>query len=139
LKRATLPLEPSKEVLERLDAYRWPGNVRELENVVRRAIAMRSWDFVMQQFHPSDSDAETGPSFSAPEFSDPIADHFKKGHPSLREITASYVSAIERKAIVAVLDSVRWDRQKAAKILGVSYKTVCNRIRDLAIGPKNSM
>lgn len=133
------PMELSKGTLERFYSYPWPGNVRELENLVKRAIVLRNWDFVAQEIRPAESMPEH--SDSTPESvlkflrdPDPIAESLRNGKSTLKEITASYVSAIERKTILSALEAVRWNKRKAAEILGVSYKTVCNRIKDLKIG-----
>ena len=41
----------------------------------------------------------------------------------------------ERRAILETLDAVRWNRRKAAVRLGVSYKTLLNKIRETGISP----
>jgi len=43
------PLDLPLHVLGALNEYAWPGNVRELENIVRRAIVLREWDFVFKE------------------------------------------------------------------------------------------
>lgn len=132
------PLEPSKPVLEQFHSYHWPGNVRELENMVKRAIAMRTWDPVVQGLQagaesPQEADSVTADDLSFLGSPDPLAEWFKQGNPSLKEITAEYVSHIERKVILEALEAVRWNKRRAAEMLGVSYKTVCNRVKDLKI------
>jgi DNA-binding NtrC family response regulator len=42
----------------------------------------------------------------------------------------------ERAAIEHVLDQVRWNRRKAAQLLGVSYKTLLNKIKECGISQK---
>ncbi len=131
------PLKISNGVLEHFQAYHWPGNIRELENTVKRAIAMRTWDFVAQVFLPAavPEQADTGskPDLSFLKNSEPLAEWFKNGSASLKEITAAYVSRVERKAILETLEAVRWNKRRAAEVLGVSYKTICNRVKDLKI------
>ncbi|MDY6954458.1 MAG: sigma-54 dependent transcriptional regulator, partial [Thermodesulfobacteriota bacterium] len=57
-------LDIPDEIAELFLAYHWPGNVRELENVIRRAIVLRSWDFAFKDLRQEEGDRETedGPS-----------------------------------------------------------------------------
>jgi DNA-binding NtrC family response regulator len=50
---------------------------------------------------------------------------------SLKSLVQSFTSELEREAIKKALNRVRWNRKKAAELLGVSYKTLLNRIADL--------
>jgi len=52
---------------------------------------------------------------------------------SLRDVAREASERAERTAIQHTLASVRWNRHRAADRLGVSYKTLLNKIRDLAI------
>jgi len=132
------PVELPAETLERFHSYRWPGNVRELENMVKRAIVLRSWDFVEQEMLSGEKGAAARNGSPSPDSGctpdlGGLTRHLGEENPSLREITRAYVSEIERKAILDALDVVRWNRKRAAGLLGISYKTVCNRIKDLGI------
>jgi len=131
------PFEAPGNTLELFRSYRWPGNVRELENVVKRAIVLRNWDFVEQEIlsgaeRSGDEDSASADQECIPTAGD-IARRLRGENPSLREITRAYVSEIERKAILDALNGVRWNRKRAARLLGISYKTLCNRIKDLGI------
>jgi two-component system response regulator AtoC len=93
----------------------WPGNVRELKNVIQRA-------FILSDL----ADAEIGPSLLAPELS---------GHPPASpgeappEALATLAEA-ERRLIFATLDHWAGDKRKAAEALGVSLRTLYNRLRE---------
>jgi DNA-binding NtrC family response regulator len=54
------------------------------------------------------------------------------GH-RLADIAREASTAAERRAISAALDQVHWNRRKAAQMLGVSYKTLLNKIKDTGI------
>jgi len=131
------PFEVPGNTLELFRSYRWPGNVRELENVVKRAIVLRNWDFVEHEIlSGADRAGDEDPPSADPECIPPAGDvarRLRGENPSLREITRAYVSEIERKSILDALNAVRWNRKRAARLLGVSYKTLCNRIKDLDI------
>jgi two-component system response regulator AtoC len=94
----------------------WPGNVRELKNVVHRA-------FILAQ-------DEIGPSCLAPELSSPhpAADG---GRPTGAFET---LAEAERRLIIASLDHFGGDKHKAADALGVSLRTLYNRLREYEAG-----
>jgi two-component system response regulator AtoC len=122
--------------------YNWPGNVRELENVVRRAIALRNWEFVFDEFSLENlgQDAEDGsrphPHAVRAAWSDEkIKEFFRDPHFSLKGISKAYVSEAEQTAILDALRETHWNRKKAAKLLNVSYKTLLNRILEFDLEP----
>ena len=123
-----------EEVVHVLQAYSWPGNVRELENVIRRAMVLRDWDFIYRELPVEKEDHDKGISFfgdSKNRFAwsdEKIKKFFTKSDFSLRTITKAYVSEVEREAILRALRETQWNRRKAAGMLKVSYKTLLNRI-----------
>lgn len=131
---------PTK-VSEFFMAYQWPGNIRELENVIRRAIAVSDWNFVFKEMSLEKSDpGEKGDMVSAidtlvPAQDDDLIILFKEKEFYLKKITKTYVAEAERQAILNALHNTKWNRIKAAKLLGVSYKTIINRIEELDLKP----
>jgi two-component system response regulator AtoC len=136
-------LEIPAKILKHLQAYQWPGNVRELENVVRRAVALRDWEFVFKELlletipngagRVSRSREDLGALGSWSD--DKIEMLIRENQLSLKRITKSYVSEAERQAIVDVLARTQWNRKKAAELLGVSYKTLLGRIDEFRLKP----
>jgi DNA-binding NtrC family response regulator len=88
--------------LDRLVAHAWPGNVRELESVIERAVVMADTDVV---------DVERLPSFGDDGAPPPAP---KPPRLSLREV--------ERLYILETLEETRWNRAKAARLLGISVR-----------------
>ncbi|MFZ0447902.1 MAG: sigma-54 dependent transcriptional regulator [Desulfatiglandaceae bacterium] len=136
------PLKLTNEISKVLTTYYWPGNVRELENAIRRAIVLRDWDFVMNEM--AQNHGSTLPKNGAlsrkmetvPPWGDKKVDtFFRKRDASLKKISKAYVGEVERQAISHALRESNWNRKKAAESLGVSYKTLLNRIEDLTIRP----
>jgi len=97
----------------------WPGNVRELKNVVHRA-------FILTR----EESGEIGPSCLAPELSGkgPAADDGRL--PGALETLAQ----AERRLIFAALDHFGGDKRLAADALGVSLRTLYNRLREYEAG-----
>ncbi len=136
------PLKPPDRIVNALKTYSWPGNVRELENVIRRVIVLRDWDGALHDIGRTDGTASRKPSpFSKalgnvrPWGEGKIDRFFRKPDASLKKITRAYVGEVEQKAISQALRESNWNRKKAAESLGVSYKTLLNRIEELNIRP----
>jgi two-component system response regulator AtoC len=135
-------LEVPSHVTNFFLSYHWPGNVRELENVVRRAIVLRDWNFI---FDEMSLDIQTPKEeLGAPSLvdsalvdwpNDRVKTFFEEPDFSLRKISKTYVSEAEREMILKALKETEWNRKKAAKQLGVSYKTLLNRIDEFNLKP----
>ena len=134
-------LEIPAKILKHLQAYQWPGNVRELENVVRRAVALRDWEFVFKELNLETIPKGAGRASrevlgAVAGWSDEkIEKLIRENRFSLKKITKTYVSEAERQAIVDVLAKTQWNRKKAAELLGVSYKTLLGRIDEFGLKP----
>jgi two-component system response regulator AtoC len=61
------------------------------------------------------------------------AEHPEEGGGSLASVAKAAAMKAERTAIEATLRQVHWNRRKAAQILGVSYKTLLNKIKECGI------
>ena len=107
-----------EKALELLMKYDWPGNVRELENVIERA-AILSRDEVIRM----DDLALPIGTRSLVEPLLPI----DPGSPRLG--SAVPMTEIEKAHIDGVLKSVSWNKNIAAKILGISLKTLYTKIQ----------
>ncbi|MGA9526953.1 MAG: sigma-54 dependent transcriptional regulator [Terriglobales bacterium] len=100
----------SEELLARMETEGWPGNVRELANFVRRAVALSAGGEIgLEAFEHG-----TNPPQS------PRAQEWKPGL-SLEEM--------ERRLFTMTLDATGGNRARAAELLGVSLRTVRNKVR----------
>ena len=116
--RAKGPKRVDEKALELLVKYDWPGNVRELENVIERA-AILSRDELIRV----DDLALPIGNRSLIEPLMPI----DPGNPRLG--SAVPMTEIEKAHIDGVLKSVSWNKNIAAKILGISLKTLYTKIQ----------
>jgi DNA-binding NtrC family response regulator len=97
---------------QRLRTYAWPGNVRELKNVVHRAFIL--------------ADEEIGPESLPAELGG--AGPTDASGPTLQLKVGTSIAEADRRLILATLDQHGWDKRKAAAVLGISLKTLYNRL-----------
>jgi transcriptional regulator with PAS, ATPase and Fis domain len=113
--------ELSDEALVALCAHAWPGNVRELRNVIQRAVVLCRQGPIERQHLPESLGART----SLPRSQPPVPDGAKPLQ-SVRED----VRDLERRRIVDALGRCRGNQTAAAKMLGISRRTLVSRLSD---------
>jgi len=100
----------SRAAMDRLRAHTWPGNVRELKNLVHHAFIL--------------ADDEIGPS----SFPQALGGTPEPAGPSLHLKVGTSIAEADRRLILATLDQYGGDKKKAADVLGISLKTLYNRL-----------
>jgi DNA-binding NtrC family response regulator len=104
--------------LEMLEAYNWPGNIRELENVIERAVLMCN-----QEIKPEHLGIYVRLDL----------DTLEEAIKTLPEITSQAVRRAEVEAIERALKMTGGNKSKAADFLGISYKTLLNKVKDYSL------
>jgi two-component system, NtrC family, response regulator AtoC len=118
----------SRDLLALFQRYDWPGNVRELETMIRRIAVLGSDDVVRQELHARLAGAEPAPvprDASGVLTAGALVD--------LKAIAREAARSAEREAILTVLGRVRWNRTKAAQLLGISYRGLRNKLSELGL------
>ena len=110
------PPEITAEALRALCKYAYPGNVRELENILERATALCSEGRVL----PADL------QLSAEPFSDDLAE--RSG-----ETLDDHINRVEKQLILEALSKTGSNRTAAARLLGVTFRSLRYRIERLGI------
>jgi len=114
--------------LARLARYRWPGNVRELRNVLQRAYVMTAGVEIGDQWLPRDVLA---PSPAAPAGSAMSVGAAGAGSDaSIQVAIGTPLAAVERQVILATLEHFGHHKERTAAALGVSLKTLYNRLKE---------
>ncbi len=100
-----------QEAMYLLERYPWPGNIRELRNVIERATILADSEFIEPRHLP--------PTL------------ITRGEASLPTLTitpGTTVDEVERRLILLTLDHTRNNKTRAAEILGISLKTLHNKL-----------
>jgi two-component system, NtrC family, response regulator PilR len=114
----TSPPRLSAAALCALEVYPFPGNVRELENVLERALALLSGSEIgVDDLQLAPVDLEPGSAGAAAE-GGPLQD---------------YLDRVERQAINDALQKTRFNRTAAAKLLGVTFRSLRYRMERLGL------
>jgi DNA-binding NtrC family response regulator len=103
------------EALEVLASYRWPGNVRELKNTIYSAYILAGDNITPDNLPPE---------VRTPRIAEPPVDHILRVHVGMTMAEA------ERRLIVATLSHFDGSKMKTAKMLGISLKTLYNRLHE---------
>ncbi len=148
-----LQLTPSE--IETLKNHNWPGNIRQLQNTLEKATVLRDLSGPLRELSnerlpgetPSAGTPAAAPAAPEPAPSAPQPDGKKKPpleppgdtfdlqlgeDGSIRELSEVAADA-QRAAVIRALKLCRGNKSEAAKKLGVSYKTLFNKIDDLQI------
>jgi two-component system, NtrC family, response regulator AtoC len=127
------PRELSPSVLAACQNHTWPGNLKELEAFAKRYLVAGDKELALSGLEPSSpsngngfhrqtlnpavtwhEEVETGANTSIPK--------------SLKSLIQSVKWETERSAIAAALEKTGWNRKAAARLLGVSYRTMLYKI-----------
>ncbi|NCW78292.1 MAG: sigma-54-dependent Fis family transcriptional regulator [Oxalobacteraceae bacterium] len=102
----------SRRSLERIRSYHWPGNVRELKNLVHRAYILSAGAVTLHE--PTDASRRPTALING----------------VLNFMVGTRLVDAQREIILATLKHFQGNKRKAAEILGISLKTLYNRLRE---------
>ena len=115
------------ETLERLTAHSWPGNIRELRNVLEWATITSRQGVILPEHLPRTFMAQPGNAAVPHDLIDPNAFQFATG---------GSLEALETAYIRNTLDLTGQNRKEAARLLGISLRTLYNRLAKFPAGPR---
>ncbi len=107
----------TNQAFDRLCRHRFSGNVRELENIIHRAVLLAMTDQIEPNdlmLEPADLSSEESPSSSEPG----------------PQAAPSSLKEMEEQMIFKTLDQTEGNRTHAAKILGISVRTLRNKLNE---------
>jgi DNA-binding NtrC family response regulator len=153
-RRYNRPVRQLTEELQQLfQTYEWPGNIRELENMIKRIVILQDEQLVVREMSRAPRVTPAYAAIGAAESRGAVAtadepDDFEsvdqEEPPEVPLLTAPAGSRLadvakqaalkaERSIIEDTLTQVHWNRRRAAEQLGVSYKTLLNKIKECGI------
>ena len=154
---------PSAQLRDALQQHLWPGNIRELENTIKRLVILQDEQLAFEELRrptrrptlvpslpraaaiesvasappepPSELVAVAAPAPAAvvAQSPSPSAEATGGADINLLDVARAAATSAERDAIASALERFRWNRRKAARSLGVSYKTLLNKMKSCGI------
>jgi DNA-binding NtrC family response regulator len=110
------------QTMRLLEHYMWPGNVRELRNVIERATILAPGPLIEPKHLPPVLNDEPPPQHQ----------------PQVALAPGTTVEEAERRLILMTLEHTRDNKTRAAEILGISLKTLHNKLNKLRLRPRKS-
>ena len=101
------------DVMEILQSYNWVGNVRELENILTQAVVLAKSNVLGKEYLILKGNYDSGKKME------------------LKSLLT--LSEMERAHILDILRSLSWNKNRAAKILGISKSTLYKKIEEYGI------
>jgi len=122
--RTVQPL--SSSLMDRFRQHHWPGNIRELENYLKRYVILESPDSILNEIEERRADSSNDAGFQLP----PLTDF------SLKKYSKIASQKAERFLILEALKNTRWNRKRAAELLGISYRALLYKIKEAGLPQK---
>ncbi len=117
----------SDEAVSRLVSHRWPGNVRELENLIERLVVMRrEGEIGIDDLPPTLRRAPEPATGQAPRISSEGV--------SFNDV----VDQFERDLILQALELTQWNKNQAARMLGIHRTTLIDKIKKKGLSPEEA-
>jgi DNA-binding NtrC family response regulator len=139
-------------LLKRLEAYSWPGNVRELRNTIERATIMAGSGLLgVEHLPPNFGESGFAPSAtkngrsgvhqetSAESAVSGEVQRYLDDKNTVRVEVGTTVDEAERQLILKTLDATHNNKTKAAEILGISSKTLQNKLKEYSNAAASSV
>ncbi len=114
-----------EQAMRILSQFEWPGNIRQLENVIERMILLNEGDRLTLKSIPKEISGDT-----------PLAVSMPSPSSSFKKIVKETTQKIEKDLILKALEETHGNVTRAAKKLGISRKSLQNKIKDYQYGKK---
>lgn len=114
----------SAQAMDLLQTYHWPGNIRELENAIERAVVLARSEWI----EPEDLPPTVRGMAAA------IAPVSRSSSPPQGSLKAALQDP-ERRLILAALEANNWNKQRAARALGINRATLYKKMKRLGLLP----
>ena len=116
-----IPPPLSRGVIRLMQKYDWPGNIRQLDNLMRSYVLLGNEDALVSELM-EDSRGAGSDVMASVNLDQPI---------SLKVVTKKATQELERQIILKVLKANNWNRQKTAKWLKISYRSLLYKLNEV--------
>lgn len=125
------PRKLSETARLKMLAYSWPGNVRELENIVHRAVLMAQGQEIDENavMLPRETTRVGMSAQTTPTASIPAMGRAETESRAMGTMVGRTVASVEKELILKTLDHCLGNRTHAANILGISIRTLRNKLK----------
>ena len=121
-----------------LQAHHWPGNVRELQNVIERAVILCGDTGLLEPEHlgfsPLSTTASNSPAPDSALAASPAAPPAAAPAPLAQDLLS--LAEVEKRHIFAAMDKTNGNRTHAARLLGISVRTLRNKLNEYGVPAK---
>ena len=130
----------SDRCLAVLQAHHWPGNVRELQNVIERAVILCGDSGLIEPEHLGFSSLSTSAAKAPTPVVEPVStlpvasEATPAPAPAAQDLLS--LAEIEKRHIFAAMDKTGGNRTHAAKLLGISVRTLRNKLNEYGVHSK---
>ena len=114
------PTPLSRNAVRLMQKYDWPGNIRQLDNLVRSYVLMGSEEALISELVEEKKPAAAN-----------VANVYVSEPISLKLVTRKATRELERQIILKVLKANNWNRQKTAKWLKISYRSLLYKLNEV--------
>ncbi len=111
----------SRTTLKVLVNYQWPGNIRELQNVVWRMVLLNDEEKGLKELYGAGSALGQSARVARGQ-TETLA---------LKKASRMAARSVEKELILKALTQTRWNRKQAAQELGISYKALLYKLKQL--------
>jgi len=114
------PAPLSRNAIRLMQRFDWPGNIRQLDNMIRTFVLIGNEETLVAEL--VEERKPGGAELAEVDLTQPV---------SLKVITKKATHELERQIILKVLKANNWNRQKTAKWLKISYRSLLYKLNEV--------
>jgi DNA-binding NtrC family response regulator len=130
IKHECKAVDMSPAVMESFQRYKWPGNVRELRNALERAVILAGEGTIEMKHLPAVLQSRSAVAVAGAPSEGAMVAPVVEDRDAVRFQIGTTVEEAEKGLIIRTLEHTRNNKTRAAEILGISLKTLHNKLKE---------